>query len=223
MVYTLFSQERTQVFRVFDRDRADQDWLSLFVAFGDFLHDCIPFFFSSSVYHIVVFVAEEGFVRRDFHHIQLIYGLKFSGFSDGCSCHPCQLVVHPEIILESDRCQGLIFFLYPHFFLGFQGLVQSVAVASSRHETAREFVHDDHFPFLDHVVHILFEQMMGLEGLIDMMDQIHVLQVIKIGNLEEFFRFGDALFGQGCGPGLLIHLVVFFIQAADKIIHLVVE
>ncbi len=65
--------------------------------------------------------------------------------------------------------------------------------------------------------------MMGFKGLVDVMDHVHVGHVIKVGNFEEFFGLANAFFGQRRRSGLLIHLVVSLTEAADEIIHFIVE
>src|SRR5437762_1395080 len=72
--------------------------------------------------------------------------------------HARQLVVHAEVVLESDRRQGLVLALDLHAFLRFDRLVEPVRPAPARHEPPRELVHDDDLAVLDHVLHVLLEQ-----------------------------------------------------------------
>ncbi len=76
--------------------------------------------------------ADERLVGRDFDHVQPVDMPEFLGLGRRGSGHPGQLLIHPEIILEGDRGQGLVFLLDPDSFLGLQSLVQTVAVAAAR-------------------------------------------------------------------------------------------
>jgi len=71
-------------------------------------------------------------------------------------------------------------------------LVGTISIENSEHLS--RLVYDNDFPVLEHVVHVPFKQGVCLERLIDSMDQVHVFQVIEIGDTEDFFRLSDSLF-----------------------------
>ena len=93
---------------------------------------------------IGIIVADHRLVGGHDHDIEVVDLLEFRGLGIGGTGHAGQLVVHPEIVLEGDRGQGLVLLLDLDPFLGLQGLVQTVAVAPPFHGPAGELVDDDH-------------------------------------------------------------------------------
>ena len=71
--------------------------------------------------------------------------------------------------------------------LGFQGLVQAVGITASGHEAAGELVHDDHLIVLHDVVHVALEDLMGLEGLQNVVLGCDVGRVKEVVQFEQFF------------------------------------
>jgi hypothetical protein len=130
--------------------------------------------------------------------------LNSAGFGVGRTGHAGQLVVHAEVVLEGDGGQGLVFVFDADVFLGLQGLVQAVAVAPARHEAAGELVHDDDLALFDDVVHVALEHGVGLEGLVDMVQQLDVGRVVDIFGLQQLLGSGHALFGEGHALGLFV-------------------
>ncbi len=125
-------------------------------------------------------------------------------FGIGGTGHAGQLVIHPEIVLEGDRGKGLVFPLDLDLFLGLQGLVQPIAVASSLHGAAGEFIDDDDLAFLDDIVDVPFEQHMGLQSLAEVMKLLDIAGIIEILDFEQILAQGDALLGEGYLPGFLV-------------------
>ncbi len=108
-------------------------------------------------------------VCGDHNDIELVNGLEFLLLCEGSTGHAGQLGIHSKIVLKGNSRKGFAFPLHLHAFLGFDGLMQPFAVPSSVHQTAREFIDDDNFAVLVDIVHILFHQAVGADGLVDMM------------------------------------------------------
>ena len=89
--------------------------------------------------------------------------------------HARELCVHAEIVLDGDGGEGLVLLADVHPLLGLHRLVQPVGPAPARHEAAGELVDDDDLAFLDDVVHIALEDVVGLERL------VHVVQGVDVG------------------------------------------
>ncbi len=83
--------------------------------------------------------------------------MKFRRFRIGGTGHAGKLFVHAEIILEGDGGQCLILAFDLHPFFCFDRLMQPVAPAPSRHQSAGELVDDDHLAVFDHVIDIALE------------------------------------------------------------------
>ena len=55
------------------------------------------------------------------------------------------------------------------------------------HEAASEIVNDDHLAFLDNVMVVGLIERVGLQSLLDTMEQVHIRRIVKIGNAEQAF------------------------------------
>ena len=90
-----------------------------------------------------------GLWGRNHHHFQAVDALEFIGLGIGRSGHSRQLVVKPEIVLEGNRGQGLVFALDRHRFLGFDRLVQTLGPAPASEGPAGKFIDDHDFAVAD--------------------------------------------------------------------------
>ncbi len=102
--------------------------------------------------------------------------------------------------------------------------METIAVTTTGHQPAGEFVNDDHLTVFDHIIDISFEQMVSLEGLIYGMDQVDVIQIIEVGNVKKLFGFSHPVFIQGDRSGFLVQDKMFiFLQPADEPVGFVVK
>jgi len=86
--------------------------------------------------------------------------------------------------------------------------VQALAVSPAGHEAARELVDDEHFAALDDVVHVTLEEGVGLQGLVDVVQQLDIARVIEVLHLQGLFHPGHTFLGEDDGPRLLVDRVV---------------
>ena len=147
-------------------------------------------------------------VGRDHRHVELVDLGELLGLGGRRPRHAGQLLIHPEIVLEGDGGEGLVLGLDPHPLLGLDRLVEAVRPPPPGHQAPGELVHDDDLAVLDDVVDVLLEQGVGLEGLLDVVERIHVGGVVQVVDPEEALRVGHALLGQGDRARLLVHDVV---------------
>ena len=73
--------------------------------------------------------------------------------------------------------------------------MQPVGIAAADHQTAGEFVDDDNFSVVDDVIVIPFENVVRFERLLDMVVQIGVFDIRKVGEPEETLRLCRTAFG----------------------------
>ena len=91
--------------------------------------------------------------------------------------------------------------------------MQAVGVAPPGHEAAGELVDDEHLAILDDVVHVPFEQVVGLQGGLEVVQDLDVAGIVKIFQVHQLFGMGHALFGDEDGPGLFVHGEVLFLSS----------
>ena len=99
----------------------------------------------------------------DGYHRETIDFMEFSGFGFGCTRHARQLLVHAEIILNSNGRVRFIFLFQGDPFFGFDCLVQSIAPATTGHNASGILIDDHHLVFLNHVMTVFFVEREGFE------------------------------------------------------------
>ncbi len=197
-----------EIFGLLDGDGADQDRLPLVVELHDLLDGRLELLLLGLVDDVGVVDADHRPVGRDDHDVELVDLVELGRLGVGGAGHAGELVVHAEIVLEGDGGQGLVLALDLDPFLGLHRLVQAVAPAPPRHQPAGEFVDDHHLAVLDHVVDVALEQGVGLEGLVDVVQDLDVLRLVEVIDAEQLLDPGHPLLGQGRGLGLFVDGVI---------------
>ena len=219
---TLGLQDPGQSLRLFDRHRADQHWLISGAALLDLLDDGVVLFFRRAIDLIVMVLALDRDVGRNLDHFHPVDLAELPGFGHRRAGHAGKLGVEPEVVLEGDGGERLVFLLDGRFFLGLDRLVQALGVAPALHHAARELVDDDDLVVFDDVVGIPSKELMGLEGLVDVMQQRHVLDIVERAAFDEaafaqqLLGALDAGIGQADGARLLVLLVVLFLEMRNE-------
>ncbi len=154
---------------------------------------------------------DHGHVRGDHHDFEVVDLLELGRFRVGRAGHPGKLLVHPEVVLEGDGGQRLVFPLDLDALLCLQGLVQPLAVAPPGHETARELVDDEHLAVLHDIVHVALEEGVGLQGLVHMMEQFDIARIEEVLDLQGLLDPRHPLLGEDDGPRLLVDRVILFL------------
>ena len=129
---------------------------------------------------------------------------ELGGLGLGRTRHARQLVVHAEEVLEGDGRVGLRLLLDVHLLLGLDRLVQAVGPAAPVHQPAGELVDDDDLAVAHHVVAVALEDVVGLERLVDVVQDLHVLRVVEVVDAELVLDLVDAVVGEGHRPRLLV-------------------
>src|SRR5579872_364205 len=130
----------------------------------------------------------------DFNNLEFINFEKFFSLSHGSTGHTRKLGIHSEKILESDRCQSLAFLLNFYIFFGFDCLMQTITVSTSKHQTPGKFINNDNFAVTDDIVTIALKQSFGTQSLFDMMNVANSGLLVNICQAEQLFQVADTLF-----------------------------
>ena len=113
--------------------------------------------------------------------------------------------------------------------LGLERLMQPFRVAPARHHAAGEFVDDHHLAVAHDVVLVALEQLVCAQGLIDVMHDGDVLDVVErirlelAGIAQPGLHLLHAGFGEIDGALLLVELVVLLVEPGDIGVDGVVE
>jgi hypothetical protein len=216
-------------FGLFDRGGADQHRLQ--PGIGAFhLGQDRGVFLDLGAIDLVVFVEpRHQHIGRNFHDLELVDVEQFVGFGQRRAGHAGELFVHPEIVLERDRGQRLVFRLNLHVLLGFQRLVQAFRIAPALHHAPGELVDDDHLIVADDVVLVALEQRMRAQRLVDVVDDRDVLDVVErialelAGVAQQGLDLFHAGFGQRHRALLLVDIVIGLVELGKEGVDGVVE
>ena len=208
MLDALPLQQGGKQLALFDGDRAHQHRLFLFVAGPDLAEDGLILALFREIDLILMVLADHGPVGGDLDHIQRIGPPKLRLLREGRTGHTGELGIHPEVILEGDGGQRPALPLDLHALLGLDSLMQALGIAAAQHQAAGELIHDDDLPVLDYIVGVPLHTAVGLDGLIDMVQQGGVFRVGKVAAAEILLRLGHAPGGDGGGVCLFVHDII---------------
>ena len=158
--------------RGLDGDRADEHRLAGLVALLDVLEDGAELRVLRLEDQVVLVGARDRDVRRDLDHVQAVDLDELLLLRLGRARHAGELVVEAEVVLERDRRERDVLLLDLHALLGLDRLVQALRPAPPFHDPAGELVDDLHLAVLDHVVDVALVERLGLQRLVQVVDEL---------------------------------------------------
>ena len=204
-----FFQHGRDFFGNINADGPHQHGLTFFVQLLDLPDDGAIFGLGIFIDHIGVILADHVVVSGNHHHVEIVDLLELRRLGVRGAGHAAELFIHPEVVLEGDRGQGLILPLHLDPLLGLQGLMQPIAETAALHGPAGELVHDHHLIVAHQIVHVPLEEHIGLQGLVQMMQPLDIPGVIEVIHPDKLFAQGHPFLGKRDRPGLLIQGVMF--------------
>src|SRR6202008_854562 len=94
--------------------------------------------------------------------------------------HARELVVEAEVVLERDRRERLVLLLDPDALLRLDRLVEALRPAAPLHDPTGELVDDLDLALLDDVVDVALVERLGLERLVQMVDELPVYRRVQV-------------------------------------------
>ncbi len=173
--------------------------------------------------HLVLqILADHLAVGRHHHRLELVDLLELVGFRVRRAGHAGKLLVHAEVVLEGDRGERLVLRLDPHAFLRFDALVQTVGPATPGHQTAGEFVDDDDFAVLDHVVLVPVVKRMSAQRHHQVVDQRDVRGIVEARTFRQQPHAAEDLLGMLVARFRQVHLMRLLVHpvVAGRIRHI---
>ena len=147
--------------------------------------DRAPLALAGLVDLVVLVLADHRPVRGDLHHADLVDLHELRGLGQGRARHARELVVHAEVVLQRDRRERLVLLADAHALLGLDGLVQALRPAAAVQDAAGELVDDLDLAVDDGVVDVLLVERLGLQRLVQVVDQDAVLGAVEVVDAEE--------------------------------------
>ena len=198
---------------LFDAGRADQDRLALGAGAVDQLGHGDVLLGRGAVHLIVAVGPNDRDVGRDVDHLELVDLGELVGLGQRGAGHAGELGIQAEVVLEGDRGEGLVLRLDGDELLGLERLVQALAEAAALHHAAGELVDQHDLVLFDNVVDVAVEQRVGAQGLLHVMKDGDVEDVVHVAVGDDAVvarHLLDALaagLGQGDGLELLVLVV----------------
>ena len=175
------------------------------MAFFDFINSSFILSQLGLIDNIRCVHTNHGFIGRNNHYAEIINLLKFLFFSFSSTGHTGQLLIHTEVVLESDSSQSLAFTLNLDAFLSFDSLMQAFGEAATKHEAAGKFVNDNYLTIFNHIITVTMHQCFSLQSAHQLMREVHaVFIIIHIADTQHFFSFRNTNF---CGRNLFLLFV----------------
>ena len=229
VLHARLAQELGQKLGLLDRGRADEDRLAPPGGVLDLGDDCPELLVEGPVDLVVLVEALDRQVGRDLDDVEPVDVAELGRFRLRRAGHAGQLLVHAEIVLEGDRGERLVLGLDGHALLRLERLVQPLRKPAARHHAAGELVDDHHLVVADDIVLVALEQRVGLQRVVDVVDDRDVLDVVErgalqvAGGLEQTLELLGAVLGEGDGALLLVELVVGLVELRDEGVDRLVE
>ena len=161
-----------------------------------------------TVYQVLVVHALHGLVGGDDLDGQLVDLAELSILGKCRAGHAGELVIQTEVVLQGDGGQGLVLLAYEHALFGLNGLVQALGVTAAFHNAAGELVDDLDLAVGDHVLLITVEHVLGLQRLLQVVDQLAGEIGIDVIDTQAALDLLKTALGGGDGVLGLVHDVV---------------
>ena len=127
----------------------------------------------SPVFALLVFInavgivyARKGLIGRYFNYVKVIDCQKLLLLCNGRTRHAGELGVKTEVVLEGDGGEGFALVLNVNVFFRLDRLMQTLAVTSAEHKSARKFVNNCDLTVLNNIVNVTLHYAMRLDSLV---------------------------------------------------------
>ena len=201
-------QQTRQQLGLGHRGGADQHGLSQLVAFDDVLDDRVELGLLRLEDEVGLVDPDHVHVGRDGHHGQAVGGGELAGLGLGRAGHAGQLLVHAEVVLQRHRGPGVVLLLDGHALLRLDRLVETVGPPPAFERAPGELVDDLHLPVGDEVVLVPVVEILGRQGLGQLVDVIDGDGVVDVVDPDRLLHLLDPGLEGNDGLLLLVDLVV---------------
>ena len=197
-----------QLLGALNGDGAHQDRLALGVTTLNVVSNGVVLGLDGAVHQVLVVNTLHGLVGGDDLDGQLVNLAELSVLGECRTGHAGKLVIQTEVVLQGDGGQGLVLLAYEHALFGLDGLVQALRIAAALHDAAGELVDDLDLAVGDHVLLIAVEHVLGLQRLLQVVDQLAGEIGIDVIDTQAALDLLKTALGGGDGVLGLVHDVV---------------
>ena len=201
-------QQARQQFGLGHRGGADQHGLAELVALHDVVDHRVELGLLGLEHEVGLVEPDHFLVGRDRYHGQAVGAGELTGLGLGSTRHAGQLVVEAEVVLQGHRRPGVVLLFDGHALLGLDRLVETVGPPPPFERAAGELVDDLHLAALHEVVLVPLVEVLGREGLRELVDVVDRDGVVDVLDPDRLFDLLDPGLQRDDRLLLLVHLVV---------------
>jgi hypothetical protein len=191
-----------------DADRTDKNGLAALVALLDLVEDRPVLLHLGLVDDVVVVGTNDRLVGRHDPNVEVVDLLELLFLSDRSTGHARQLLVHPEVVLVGDGGIGLALRLDVELLLCLDGLVEPIRPTPPGHQSTGVLIDDHDLAVLDDIVSVSLEERVGLERLVDVVEDLHVVGIVEVVDAQLQLDLIHAAVGEVHAAALLVNHVV---------------
>ena len=118
--------------------------------------------------------------------------------------------------MQRDSGVGDGFALHADALFGFNRLMQPVGIAPPVHQPAGEFVNDNHFAVLHHIIAVALEDGVRLERVLGEMHKLKVLSAVDVADIQHPLKLGNAFVCERGGAVLFVYRVVILAPQRER-------
>ena len=118
----------------------------------DGLNNCTEFLFFRHINGIIQIFTDNRTVGGDLHYVHAVDLTELFFLGESGTSHTGFLCIFIEEVLEGDRSKGLALSLDLHMLFCLDGLMESIGITATRHDTAGELIDDEDLVVFYHIV-----------------------------------------------------------------------
>ncbi len=161
-----------------------------------------------AVYKIIVIPAYHRLVGRNLYDIKRINLAELRFLGKGGTCHTRELPVHAKIVLEGYCRLGFVFLFDLDTLFCLNRLMQTVGIASARHNSAGKSVYNNNLSVFYDIIDIKLHYASCSKSIVNIVHKLNVLRVAYICNTEMSLRFFDAVCSQNRAFCLFVNNII---------------
>ena len=142
MPNSALGKQRREVLALFNAGGSDQNRLTLRVTIHDVFNHHVELDLFVFINQVGLVDSNHWLVGWDWNYAEFVGAHKLGGLGCRGSGHTGKLGVETEVVLQSHGGQGLVFGFDLNAFFGFDGLVNSLVIATTLKDTSGVLVND---------------------------------------------------------------------------------
>ena len=145
-------------FVLLDRNRTDKYRLTGLLPFLNIFHYRVILRLNVFINYIRHILSYHRFIGWNAHHFQVIYFMKLFRRGLGCTRHPRQLFIKPEIILNRNLGKSSRLLLNRHSLFCLNRLVQTGRIPPAKHQSAGKLINNHYLPLPHYIIFVARKQ-----------------------------------------------------------------